>query len=147
MELYLDVNMSATEVSALQVAGYDVIWAYEDASLRTQSDSFHAQNAEQQGRIIITKDSDFGTLKAMQSIPATGMVFIKEDANTKGLAKSLPGIVKAHAAALSRGAQITVGANRIRVREQKPPTQERQQTRPGRSRSRSAENNPRGRKR
>ena len=133
--------MTALEVSALRDAGHDVVWADADLSIRTNSDAFHAQNAQEQGRVLVTRDSDLGTLKVIEGVPQTGLVFIR-GIDTKTAAQLLPGIVKDHAAALSRGAQITVGANRVRVREHVKAEQaqgqksERQRGgRPGRSRS------------
>ena len=117
MKLYLDENMSRREASALRDGGHDVIVVNEHPTLQGLPDEAHARNANEQGRVLITKDGDYGGLHVRDGIPSCGVVYVKADANTPDLANRLPAILARHHAALSRGAFITVDSMRERVRQ------------------------------
>ncbi len=101
----------------LRNAGHDVIVVNEHKALQGLPDEAHARNANEQGRVLITKDGDYGALHVRNGIPACGVVYVKADANTPDLADRLPAILARHHAALSRGAFVTVDSTRERVRQ------------------------------
>ena len=117
MRLYLDENLSRCEAAALRNAGHDVVVVNEHPALQGLPDAAHARNADEQGRVLITKDGDYGGLRVREGIPRSGVVYVKPDANTPELADRLPAIVERHRAALLRGAFVTVDLTRERVRE------------------------------
>src|SRR5262249_41943916 len=75
--------------------------------------------ADNQGRVLITKDGDYGRLHVQAGIPRNGVVFLKPDVDTPDLADRLSEIVGRHEQALPPGA--FVAAARKRARRRAPP--------------------------
>ena len=105
----------------LRTAGHDVVAVNEHPSPQGLRDAAHARNADEQGRVLITKDGDYGGLRVREGIPRSGVVYVKPDANTPDLADQLPEILAHHQDALSRGAFVTVDPTRERVRDAARP--------------------------
>ncbi len=101
----------------LRDAGHDVVAVNEHPALQGLPDIAHARAANDQNRILITKDGDYGGILMRNGIPQSGVVYVKSDANTPNFASRLPEIVARHRDALSRGAFVTVDSARERVRE------------------------------
>jgi predicted nuclease of predicted toxin-antitoxin system len=118
VRLYLDENMSSAEAKSLRESGHDVFYVNELDRLKGISDAEHAENAQDDGRVLVTKDVDFGKLRHIDGIPSTGVVYIKPAAEREGnLATRLPEVIKAHESDLSCGAFVTVDADKTRARE------------------------------
>ncbi len=116
MRIYLDENMSMSEASTLRAAGHDVVAVNEHPALQGLPDAAHARNAQKQGRVLVTKDGDYGGLRVREGIPRSGVVYVKPDANIPSLADRPSEIISRHHDALSRGAFVTVDASRERIR-------------------------------
>ena len=122
MRLYLNENISRREAAVLRTSGHDVVAVNEHPPLQGLPDVAHARIADDQGRVLITKDGDYGDLRVREGIPEVGVVYVKPDANTPDLADRLPGILERHRESLSRGAFVTVDRARERVREAAGPS-------------------------
>jgi predicted nuclease of predicted toxin-antitoxin system len=110
--------MSFAEAKSLRESGHDVVYVNESDRLKGISDVAHARNAQDDSRVLVTKDVDFGKLRHIDGIPSTGVVYIKPAAEREGnLDTRLPEIIKAHKNDLSRGAFVTVDADKTRARK------------------------------
>jgi predicted nuclease of predicted toxin-antitoxin system len=110
--------MSSAEAKSLRESGHDIVYVNESDRLKGLPDVEHAVNAQNDGRVLVTKDVDFGKLRHIDGIPSTGIVYIKPAAEREGnLDTRLPDIIKAHERDLSRGAFVTVDAGKTRARE------------------------------
>ncbi len=76
MRILADENMLAEAVASLRAAGHDVLWALE--THRSADDPNLLELATQEGRTLITFDSDFGELVHRYRVPAPyGVVFFR----------------------------------------------------------------------
>ncbi len=74
--LLTDENLNPVVVQWLMDAGFDVLDICR-AGLQGSSDSQILQRAKAEDRLIVTQDSDFGTLAIMQGEPVVGIVFLR----------------------------------------------------------------------
>lgn len=74
MRLLANENFPLDAVEALRADGHDVAWIREDA--RESSDEQVLARAQQEGRILVTFDKDFGELAFRSKLPATGGVIL-----------------------------------------------------------------------
>jgi predicted nuclease of predicted toxin-antitoxin system len=78
MRLLADENMPGPVVAALRKAGHDVFWIKE--SMPGADDPVVLDLAQQQERIVVTADTDFGALAFRAGLPAQcGIVLIRLD--------------------------------------------------------------------
>ena len=76
MRILADENMLEQTVASLRAAGHDVRWAVE--THRSAEDPNLLELATQEGRTLITFDSDFGELVHKYGIPAPyGVLFFR----------------------------------------------------------------------
>lgn len=76
MRILADENMLERAVSSLRAAGHDVRWARE--SHRSAADPNLLELATQEGRTLITFDSDFGELVHRYNVSAPyGVLFFR----------------------------------------------------------------------
>jgi predicted nuclease of predicted toxin-antitoxin system len=75
MRLLADENISPDLVSWLRDAGHDVVAVREVA--RGEPDPRVLELAEDEGRILLTEDKDFGDLVFRERLPATGIILLR----------------------------------------------------------------------
>jgi predicted nuclease of predicted toxin-antitoxin system len=74
MRLLANENFPLDAVEALRLAGHDVAWIREDA--RGSTDQQVLARAQQEGRIVVTFDKDFGELAFHSKLPAASGVIL-----------------------------------------------------------------------
>jgi predicted nuclease of predicted toxin-antitoxin system len=74
--LLADENIHPDVIQYLREQGNDVLSVYE-AGLVGQSDTAVLRAARQSGRIVISHDSDFGTITLAQNEPFIGIIFLR----------------------------------------------------------------------
>lgn len=74
MRLLANENFPLDAVEALRADGHDVLWIREDA--RGSTDEQVLARAQQEERILITFDKDFGELAFRSKLPATSGVIL-----------------------------------------------------------------------
>lgn len=78
MRFLIDECLSRSLVEALREAGHDVRFLREEG--RGKSDASILAEAVQEGRIVVSEDSDFGLLAVRDRQPAVGIVLVKSSA-------------------------------------------------------------------
>jgi len=71
-----DENIHTEVIQLLRSEGRDVRSAYEDG-LGGAPDVEVLASAHSQGRVVLTHDSDFGTLAIRQGVPVTGILYFR----------------------------------------------------------------------
>lgn len=99
--------------TALATAGHDVIWAGEWPS--DPGDDEILARANEQDRVLVTLDKDFGELAVAHGRPHRGIVRLVNLATAEQVRLSAL-VLDTHAADLLRHAIITVERGRLRVR-------------------------------
>lgn len=74
--LLTDENIDPAVVRFLRQAGFDVLDVAEE-SLIGSSDRHLLQLAASQRRVVVTHDSDFGTLVVRQHVPVIGILYLR----------------------------------------------------------------------
>ena len=74
MRLLANENFPLDAVEALRENGHDVAWIREDA--RGSKDEEVLSRAQQEDRILITFDKDFGELAFRSRLPSTGGIIL-----------------------------------------------------------------------
>lgn len=74
--LLADENIHPDVIQYLREQGHDILSVYE-AGLVGHVDTAVLRVARQSGRIIISHDSDFGTITLAQNEPFTGIIFLR----------------------------------------------------------------------
>ena len=74
MRLLADENFPLDAVEALRADGHDVAWIRED--LRGTSDNVILIRAQEENRIVVTFDKDFGELAFRSKLPAQSGVIL-----------------------------------------------------------------------
>lgn len=113
MKLLLDACVAAPVVLALRAAGHDVV-AVVDWQ-RDPGDEEILRVAAAEGRTMVTRDKDFGTLAVLHGQRHTGIVQLR-----RLPLRQQPGAcvaaLRAHATDLETGAIVTVLPGHVRVR-------------------------------
>jgi len=113
MRLLLDTCVALTAKSHLEQAGHDVVWTGDEEHDPGDEEILARANEEQ--RVLVTLDKDFGELAVVRGLPHHGIV------RRGGLGTGAQGWTAAAAAErymteLERGAIVTVTPDRVRVR-------------------------------
>jgi predicted nuclease of predicted toxin-antitoxin system len=74
MQLLANENFPLDAIVALREAGHDVVWIREDA--RGIHDDKVLQRAQEENRIVVTFDKDFGELAFRSKLPAQSGVIL-----------------------------------------------------------------------
>jgi predicted nuclease of predicted toxin-antitoxin system len=74
MRLLANKNFPFDAIAALRESGHDVAWIRDDT--RGSSDEQVLHRAQQEGRILVTFDKDFGELAFRSKLPATSGVIL-----------------------------------------------------------------------
>jgi predicted nuclease of predicted toxin-antitoxin system len=117
VKFLVDENLSPKVAAALSHAGHDAIHV-GGLGLMSAPDEAILEAASSQERVVISADTDFGTLMAETQAPVPSVILIRRISNRR--ADELSGLILANlhsiADALEQGAVVVVEETRIRVR-------------------------------
>lgn len=74
--LLTDENLEVEVVAFLRQSGFDVLDVCENG-LQGTTDVALLQRATRENRVVVTHDSDFGTLAILQGEPIVGILFLR----------------------------------------------------------------------
>lgn len=116
MRFLVDEAVSHLVVSALIQDGHDAVHV-RDRGLRGVDDASILAHAMSDGRVIVTQDTDFGTLLVTGGHAKPSVVIIRShDARPARHVELLRSAVPACVEALSRGAIVVISDHEARVR-------------------------------
>jgi predicted nuclease of predicted toxin-antitoxin system len=113
MQLLVDSSVWGGVRTDLSVAGYDVVWVGDWPEDPGDEDILTRAHAE--GRILITRDKDFGELAVLRGLPHSGILRLADTPARQQAAVCLR-VLEAHGAALQAGAIVTADPFRVRIR-------------------------------
>jgi predicted nuclease of predicted toxin-antitoxin system len=117
VKLLLDANLSPEVGRRLKEAGHDAIHV-RDIGLLSAPDQEILQAAASAGRVLITADSDFGTLLALGSLASPSVLLLRSADHLRPSAQA--GLIVANlpsvADDLEKGAVASLTTKRLRVR-------------------------------
>lgn len=117
MKFLVDNPLSPALASALTLDGYDAVHV-RDLSLRDAEDEVIFLRAAQDGRTIISADTDFATMLALRSQTKPSVILLRVGVSHRAedqaelLVANMP-VIQAH---LESGAVIVFDGTRVRVR-------------------------------
>lgn len=117
MKFLLDEGLSPRVVEPLPSAGHDPVHA-RDMGLASATDPVVLQHAVDDGRVLLTLDTDFGTLLARSRSAVPSVVLFRGDVTRvpDRQAALLLGNLDSFEDDLVAGALVVIGDDRIRVR-------------------------------
>jgi predicted nuclease of predicted toxin-antitoxin system len=117
VKLLLDANLSPHIARLMSEAGHDAIHV-ADIGLLTALDSEILQSADDQDRVLLTADTDFGTLLALGSLATPSVVLLRSADHLSPVeqAELLIANLPAIAADLEQGAIASLTRDRLRIR-------------------------------
>lgn len=117
MRFLVDQNLSPTFASLLSTTGHDVVHT-GDIDLATADDQSIVTTATEQARVIVSADTDFGTLLAQSGArsPSVLLLRLRRPRRARQLAELLFANLDAVAEDLEAGAIVIVEDERVRVR-------------------------------
>lgn len=117
MRFLVDNALSPRIAEGLRKSGFDALHV-RDRGLQAAADSIVLDVARETGRIIISADTDFGTLLALSGDPNPSVLLFRGTANRQPerqlalLLNNLPAIGEA----LQQGSIVVIDDKRIRIR-------------------------------
>ena len=117
MKFLIDNALSPVFAEQLRKAGYETIHV-RDVSLQTASDEEIFEAAENDDRIIVSADTDFGTILALRQKPKPSVIIFRRLGKRRPqqqatlLLVNLPNLKKD----LQKGCIAVIEENRIRIR-------------------------------
>ena len=117
MKFLVDNALSPNLAVGLRAAGYDVVHL-RDIGLASASDADVFQVALADNRVIVSEDTDFGTLLALQAAAKPSVLLFRgiQDRSAANLLSLLLTNLAAVTSALDAGAVVVIENTRIRVR-------------------------------
>ena len=116
MKLLVDASLSPLWCAALQERGVDAVHWSSVGDVRAP-DRQILEWARGHGCVVFTHDLDFGALLAHTQESGPSVLQVRtQDVMPEELADLVVSVVRQHAAALERGALVTIDALRARVR-------------------------------
>lgn len=117
MKFLLDEGLSPRVLDLLRVAGHDVVHG-RDIGLKSAADPVVLAAALEQGRVLLTLDTDFGALVALSGALQPSIVLFRGEVTRRpeGQASLLLANLDQIATDLADGAVVVIGDDRIRVR-------------------------------
>ena len=116
MKLLLDQGLPITSATILRNVGWDFVHTSE-VNLSTAKDREILTIAKQQGRIVVTLDSDFHALLVLQGATMPSVVRVRiEGLRSNEMAKLLLQVLPTIKDKLLAGAMVTITPRSVRVR-------------------------------
>ncbi len=116
MKLLLDQGLPRSAASILREAGIDTIHVGE-IGLSTAGDAVVLQRGHDEGRIIVTLDSDFHAILALSGAMTPSVIRIRiEGLHGKKTASLIQRVITLYEEDLDQGAVVTVQPGRVRIR-------------------------------
>lgn len=117
MKLLIDESLQHDLARILTEAGHDAVHVV-DLGLRGATDDEVLSRAEADARIVVTAETDFGTLLALSGAPGPSVALLRRAGRrAPDRARALLTVLVLVDEQLSRGAVVTVEQARLRVRE------------------------------
>ena len=121
MNLLIDSSAHGSLSTALAAAGHDVLtvaaaWPDDPGDLTILA------RAQAEGRIVITRDKDFGELAVLQGQPHCGIIRLWDTSAAQQFAVC-EAVLAQHGTDLQAGVIVTASPYRVRIRPPLPPTQ------------------------
>ena len=115
MRLLVDNALSPRPAEGLRAAGHDALHV-RDLGLQSADDT--VELAAHEGRIVLSEDTDFGTLLALRKSARPSVILFRRmpDRGAASLLRLLLANLSTVEAELMAGAVVVFGSNRIRVR-------------------------------
>lgn len=113
MRILLDSCVWGKAAQELRSAGHDVEWVGDWDE--DPGDLMILSYANEQERILVTLDKDFGELAIVQQMPHRGIIRLANIAARKQ-AQTILKLIELHSLMLNKGAILTVDQNRLRIR-------------------------------
>ncbi len=116
MKVLADMGISQTTVSWLRQKGHDAIHVREQ-DLQSIPDVEVIQKAEQEHRIVLTCDLDFGDIKAAKKgVTPSVIIFRLQNEKPENVNKRLQQVLLESSEVLEKGAVVAVEETRHRIR-------------------------------
>ena len=118
MRFLIDNALSQTVAIALREAGHDVVHVRE-RNLQTASDNDLLELARDEDRILVSADTDFGTILALRRVAKPSFVLLRGDIEREPhrQADALLSILPTITEHLNCGAVVVITHDRIRIRQ------------------------------
>lgn len=117
MKFLVDQNLSPFVAAGLCEAGHDAVHT-RDLGLQQASDTVVLARARHEGRIVVSADTDFGTLLAGSRADGPSVLLIRRssDRSARQVLALILANIDAAADALTEGAIVVLDPERVRVR-------------------------------
>ena len=116
MKFLADMGVSPRSVEYLRRRGYDAVHLSEEG-LERLADSEVLAKGRAEGRVVLTHDLDFGELMAASGAELPSVVIFRlRDMRPERVNRYLEEVIGRYGELLERGAIVSVGEGRIRVR-------------------------------
>ena len=113
MKLLLDTCVWGGAKKTLESFGHDVVWTGDWS--KDPGDEEILATANNEGRILVTLDKDFGEIAIVKGKPHSGILrLVNLSANQQGIVCLR--VIEAYGQVLQSGAIVTVEPGRIRIR-------------------------------
>ncbi len=116
MRFLADMGISPASVNFLRALGHDAVHLHELGLDRLPDPEILAK-AQQEGRVVLTSDLDFGNLLAAsgERLPSV-IIFRLQDMRPANVNRHVREAIEKHSDALAGGAVFSVAEGRIRIR-------------------------------
>lgn len=118
MRFLVDANLSPRLASHLRQLDHDVVHV-ADIDMLTASDTRILDTAEQERRVVVTADTDFATILALNQAASPSVVLLRgvSELTSDDHAALILGNLPSVTTALDTGAIVTITPTRVRVRD------------------------------
>jgi len=117
MKIVIDVCLSRQVAEALTNAGFDAVHWFNIGGPKAK-DAMIMAWAQEEGRMVVTADTDFGHLLAKSSGASPSTVILRTAVHSVNVViPLLLEVIPAYSEELKEGALITVDEQRVRIRK------------------------------